>query len=48
MTPRIGAIRRHLVPGFPYAVIYEVDRDPVRVLAIAHLRRHPGFWLGRQ
>lgn len=27
---------------------YEVDRDPVRVLAIAHLRRHPGFWLGRQ
>ena len=47
-APLGGAIRRHLVPGFPYAVIYEVDRDPVRVLAIAHLRRHPDFWLGRQ
>jgi len=43
-----GAIRRHLVPGFPYAVIYEVDHERVRVLAIAHLHRHPGFWLGRQ
>jgi toxin ParE1/3/4 len=47
-TPLGGAIRRYLVPGFPYAVIYEADREPVRVLAVAHLRRHPDFWRGRQ
>lgn len=46
-TPLGGAIRRHLVPGFPYAVIYEAHHDSVLVLAIAHLRRHPGFWVDR-
>lgn len=47
-TPLGGRIRRLLVPGFPYAVIYEAHREPVRVLAIAHLRRHPEFWRHRQ
>jgi len=46
-SPLGGAIRRHLVPGFPYAVIYEAHHESVRVLAIAHLRRHPGFWVDR-
>ena len=46
-TPLGGAIRRHLVPGFPYAVVYEAHPDFVLVLAIAHLRRHPGFWVDR-
>jgi toxin ParE1/3/4 len=46
-TPLGGAIRRYLIPGFPYAIIYEADREPVRVLAIAHLRRHPDFWRDR-
>lgn len=46
-TPLGGAIRRHLVPGFPYAVIYEAHPDFVLVLAIAHLRRYPGFWVDR-
>lgn len=47
-APLGGAIRRYLVPGFPYAVIYDADRVPVRVLAIAHLQRHPDFWRNRQ
>ncbi|MHB1313062.1 MAG: type II toxin-antitoxin system RelE/ParE family toxin [Gemmatimonadaceae bacterium] len=47
-APLGSAIRRHLVPGFPYAVIYETNRDAVRVLAIAHLRRHPAFWIDRE
>ena len=33
--------------GFPFTVIYrEVDRV-VQVLAIAHHRRHPEYWLRR-
>jgi toxin ParE1/3/4 len=47
-SPLGGGIRRYLVPGFPYAVIYRADRDPIRVLAIAHLRRHPDYWRGRR
>lgn len=39
-----GLIRRHLVPGFPYAVIYETQGERIRVLAIAHSRRRPGYW----
>ena len=46
-APLGGAIRRHLVPGFPYSVIYDVDRERVRVLAIAHHRRHQDFWTDR-
>lgn len=46
-APLGGAIRRYLVPGFPYAVIYDAAREPVRVLAVAHLRRHPQYWRGR-
>lgn len=47
-TPLGGGIRRTLVPGFPYAVIYRADRDPIRVLAVAHLRRHPDYWRSRR
>jgi hypothetical protein len=33
--------------GHPFAVGYLVHGDEVAVLAIAHLRRRPGYWLGR-
>ncbi len=38
------AIRRTLVPGFPYAVVYRREPDSVLVLAIAHVRRRPAYW----
>ena len=32
---------------FPYAVVYiELDNE-IRVLAVAHTSREPGFWRGR-
>lgn len=43
-----GTIRRRLVPGFPYQVIYRADAVPLRVLAVAHLRRRPNYWRGRR
>lgn len=40
-------IRRRSVHRFPYSIIYrETDRQIV-VVAIAHKRRHPGFWVER-
>jgi plasmid stabilization system protein ParE len=32
---------------YPYSVIYRVDGDQVRVVAVAHSRRLPGYWSGR-
>ena len=46
-SPLGGAIRRWLVRRFPYAVVYRADVRPVRVLAVAHTRRRPRYWLGR-
>ena len=41
-------IRRVLLGRFPYLVVYEVlDKKPY-VLAIAHARRRPEYWLGRK
>lgn len=35
------------VKGFPYHVVYLEKGSEVRVLAIAHYRRRPGYWLDR-
>lgn len=42
-----GRIRKVLVDGFPYAVVYSFVEGHVRVLAIAHQRRRPFYWSGR-
>lgn len=50
--PRAGAIilgdvRRRLVRRFPYAVLYTIKPEGVRILAIANLKRRPLYWVGR-
>ena len=30
---------------FPYAVLFRVDGDVVRVFAVAHGSRRPGYWM---
>jgi len=42
------AVRRTPVERFPYHVVYLETQDAIRVLAVAHNRRKPGYWLGRQ
>lgn len=55
--PRLGRvildrIRRHLVPRFPYSVIYrlegEPDPDEIYILAVAHHKRRPRYWANRR
>jgi len=55
-TPRLGSpvprvadamIRRWGVRRFPYHVVYLELPDHLRVLAIAHDRRRPSYWVGR-
>ena len=40
-------VRRALVPGFPYALIFVLVNDTIHVLAVAHQRRMPAYWLYR-
>ena len=42
-----GVVRRLPMRRFPYSIIYYVRESEVRVLAIAHQSRKPGFWRGR-
>lgn len=44
ISPRV---RRGLVRGFPYGVLFAVASDRVYVLAVMHLHRKPGYWSDR-
>jgi toxin ParE1/3/4 len=49
-VPRIPpdlTIRRAPVKGFPYHVVYLETEDALHVLAIAHDKRRPAYWLSR-
>ena len=40
-------LRRVLVPGFPYGLIYRAEPDRAFIVAVAHVRRRPGYWRSR-
>jgi plasmid stabilization system protein ParE len=51
-NPQLGATfrggrRRYFFNRFPYSVIYQVTGDELRIIAVAHQRRRPGYWRGR-
>jgi plasmid stabilization system protein ParE len=41
-------VRRKLVRRFPYSVMYSVQTDTIRILAIANQKRRPFYWRGRK
>jgi plasmid stabilization system protein ParE len=40
-------LRRVLVPGFPYALLYRAEPERIFVVAVAHVHRRPGYWRRR-
>lgn len=40
-------IRRCLLRDFPYAVVFILARGEPVVIAVAHVKREPGYWLYR-
>ena len=40
-------VRRCLLARFPYGVVFTTLTHSVRVIAFAHLKREPGYWLNR-
>ena len=39
--------RYYLIDRFPFQIIYRIHNEDVLVIAVAHLSRDPGYWLGR-
>lgn len=39
--------RRCLVNRFPYGIIYQIKVHALRILAVTHLNRRPGYWKER-
>jgi plasmid stabilization system protein ParE len=46
--PWLNGTRRLVIAKFPFSVIYRILPDRVRILAVAHERRHPEYWQNRQ
>lgn len=44
-----GSVRRLTLPKFPYSLLYRVlENDQIRILAVAHHKRGPRYWLARR
>jgi len=37
-------LRRKVLSRFPYGLIYAIEQDRIRIMAIAHYKRRPEYW----
>lgn len=37
-------VRHKLLIRFPYSILYVIEPDRIRVVAVAHQKRRPGYW----
>ena len=42
-----GMVRKVLVKGFPFALVYRPSQAGIVVFALAHESRRPGYWVSR-
>ncbi len=42
-----GNIRRLNVNNFPYAILYQIVNDEIRIMAIMNTHRKPNYWKKR-
>jgi mRNA-degrading endonuclease RelE of RelBE toxin-antitoxin system len=49
MRPRAdeNGVRSWRLRRFPFRVYYAIDPGRIRILAVAHLKRRPGYWQER-
>ena len=46
-SPMDQDLRRLMLTRFPYVLIYSFTPDMLRIVAVAHVRRRPGYWRAR-
>ena len=44
----LGEVRGKVVVRFPYTLMYRMVDDVVIILAVAHHRQRPEFWIDRE
>lgn len=44
----VPGVHRCLLHRFPYGVLYAVEDQGIRILAVMHLHRSPGYWMHRR
>lgn len=40
-------IRHKVIRRFPFSLLYVIEPDRIRVIAVAHQKRRPGYWSHR-
>ena len=43
-----GRVRRYVLQGFPYSVLYRATDGGIMLVALAHHRREASYWIGRE
>jgi plasmid stabilization system protein ParE len=43
----LAGTSRYVFPTYPYSLVYFVEDDVIRVVAVAHDKRRPGYWRKR-
>ena len=46
-TPLADNLRHFSLRVFPYRLVYRVEGEELRIYAVAHFRRKPGYWRKR-
>ncbi|MEO8998332.1 MAG: type II toxin-antitoxin system RelE/ParE family toxin [Rhodanobacter sp.] len=46
-APLRGDVRRKQLGRFPYQLLYRLDDEEIRILAVMHKRRRPLYWAER-
>lgn len=46
-TPGAFRVRRLALRRFPYLLVYEATEASLRIVAVAHGKRKPGYWASR-
>ena len=41
-------LRRYLLNRFPYGIVFRLRDDRIKIYAVMHLKRRPGYWRKRQ
>jgi len=45
-APELG-LRRALLPHFPFGIVFLQTAEEIRIVAVAHAKRQPEYWLHR-
>jgi len=43
----VGGVRRKVLARFPFSLLYLVEPGRIRIVAVMHHKRRPGYWTDR-